>query len=341
MLVFIPKSYDHETNLRRLAIFSPYLARQKGADSELVRDDESNIKFRYMLNIRNTDLVGGESYAMTVYNGVASSARLYRFEWEKGDDKDWALTNGAKHEIGTRNCNGKYFGFIKHNTTKHIMYTSTPSSSQQVFASLFCYDGRIFGYNAFRTEIVQDAGLTDNNTKNILLSADGNGYTTANDVYRIMSDYFHTLNTNKDYFSDDVDTFRESAKNAYIFAMMAKYWQAHILPPNDDMYYNQSRFMQYYRYGIDVHYSKAENDYVKYILEQYSKGQNGFYYRIVPRAVDWIFSTSVFDTLDNIYDISKTTEADPYCTLTECLYRKNIFTNLNNTVNEKVWNMCD
>ena len=33
-------------------------------------------------------------------------------------------------------------------------------------ASLFCYDGRIFGFHAFRSSFIQDENLTDKNTQN-------------------------------------------------------------------------------------------------------------------------------------------------------------------------------
>lgn len=337
LLIFIPKLIDGNKNLRHIALFSPYLAKSMGAGDDIVPSSEENIKFRYLFDIDHSDLINNEQYAITVYNGISSSSRLYWFEWEKNDNKDWTQTAQITHHIGSRNCNGKYFGYIKHNSTKHIMYTPEPTSSNQVFASLFCYDGRIFGFHAFRSNIYQEESLTDSNTKSILLSNNVYGYDGAKQAYEFMKSYFSTLDLKNDYFSDEFDVYCEGPKNAYVFSMMAKYWQSHILPLEQQQEY----FAQYYRPGIDLDYRIVENKIVKEIMENYAKGNKGFYYRILPRRADWISGVSALDTIDNIYDVAIVNNDDPYCLNTECLQQKANSDALNEIVNEQTWKKCE
>lgn len=339
LYIFIPKLIDNNRNLKHIALFSPYLAKSMGADSSIVPAEDESIKFRYMLDISDDYLIANEPYAMTVYDGISSSSRLYRFEWDKGDNDDWGHFIQTTHKIGSRNCNGKYFGFIKHNTTKHIMYTPEPTSSNQLFASLYCYDGRIFGFHAFRSKILQDETLTDDNTKNVLLATDANGYNGARTSYEFMKSYFDTLDLDNDYFSDDFDNYREGAKNAYLFAMMAKYWQAHIMPTEEE----QSNFIEHYRPNEDIDYRSAENEGVRNVLKRYSEGNLGYYYRVLPRRVDWINGTKsvVVDSIINIYDIAKIDDEDPYCLNTKCIQQWKMSDNLNKIVNENSWKQCD
>ena len=301
LLILIPKMTNNNKNLQHIALFSPYLAKQKCAGSDLVESDEENIKFRYLFNIKDGYKVNNKPYAIIVYDGISSSNRLYRFEWEKGSYSDWTKSIHTKHAIGSKDCDGKYFGHIRHNTTKHIMYTPEPTSSKEVFASLFCYDGRIFGFHAFRSSFIQDENLTDKNTQNILLSADAYGNTGASKAYNEMKNYFDTLGLTKDYFSDYYDANRESAKNAYIFSLMKMYWQAHIFPKADE----QKNFIKYYQPNVDVNYTKVSNQYVKDVMKEYALGSDGKYYRVVPREAEWISGTSITDSIDNIYDVIK------------------------------------
>ena len=330
LFVLIPKMTDNNKNLQHIALFSPYLAKQMGAGTDIVPDEEANIKFRYMFEIKNEYKVSNRPYAMTVYNGM-SSARLYRFEWEKNDNKDWSEIDQNTHIIG-RDCNGKYFGYIKHNTTKHVMYTEKPTTSNDVFASLYCYDGRIFGFHAFRADFIQDEGLTDENTKSILLSNDSYHTTGAQDVYNRMKEYFDSLHLNNDYFSDAFDNYRAAAKNAYIFSIMARYWQAHIFPTDDE----QKNFIENYQPNNDINYNNVNNQKVKDIMEQYAKGKSGKYYRIAPRKVDWISGTSPVEKLNDLNDISETLNTDPYCLSTECLSGIQLSNDINSFVNEQI-----
>ena len=330
LLVFIPKLIDNDKNLKHIALFSPYLARLMGADTDIVTDDEKDIKFRYMLDIDKDDLIGNKQYAMVVYDGISSSSRLYRFEWEKGDNEGIEEKAQSTHTIGTRNCNGKYFGYIEHNTTKHIMYTPEPTNSNQVFASLFCYDGRIFGFHAFRSNIYQNEDLTDDLTKDILLEKNENNYNGARDAYEIMKEHFDTLDLKNDYFSDSFDLYKEGPKNAYLYSMMAKYWQAHILPTSEE----QEKFIKYYK-------TKIGNEYVTEIIKRYAEGNKGYYYRILPRRADWISGISAIETINDIYDIKYIDENDPYCRNTSCLQKKQISDQLNIKTNENTWNKCN
>jgi hypothetical protein len=118
---------------------------------------------------------------------------------------------------------------------------------------------------------------------------------------------------------------------------MAKYWQSHILPLEQQQEY----FAQYYRPGIDLDYRIVKNKIVKEIMENYAKGNKGFYYRILPRRADWISGVSALDTIDNIYDVAIVNNDDPYCLNTECLQQKANSDALNEIVNEQTWKKCE
>jgi hypothetical protein len=210
------------------------------------------------------------------------------------------------------------------------MYTPEPTNSNQVFASLFCYDGRIFGFHAFRSNIYQNEDLTDDLTKDILLEKNENNYNGARDAYEIMKEHFDTLDLKNDYFSDSFDLYKEGPKNAYLYSMMAKYWQAHILPTNEE----QEKFIKYYK-------TKIGNEYVTEIIKRYAEGNKGYYYRILPRRADWISGISAIETINDIYDIKYIDENDPYCRNTSCLQKKQISDQLNIKTNENTWDKCN
>ena len=113
--------------------------------------------------------------------------------------------------------------------------------------------------------------------------------------------------------------------------------QAHILPTEEQ----QEQFIKHYKPYIDVNYNNVDNSYVKNILQRYSQGSDGYYYRIVPRRADWVSGDSPLNSVDNIYDIRLTDEDDPYCLKASCISGKSLSNKMNDAVNEKMWNKCD
>lgn len=306
LVVFIKNYKDNkEENLKNIALFSPYLAKQYAENNELEYKfkDNQSIRFRYPIGVSLID------YPIIVYNGVNGGYRLYRFEWEKQNNCDWGENKSQTiHKIG-RSCHGKYYGTIEHNTTKHIMYTQNPAYDIQTFASIYCYDGRVFGYHAFQTKIIQDAGLTDNNTKAILLATTKNGDTEPSDIYyQKMQEYKKIEDETGDIFFTDRNTKKCGEKdfgcgaprNAYIAGMMSKYFSKHILPETE----TQELFMDNFDIEKDTHYTIAEDKNVKKVLENYAKGSEGYYYRIVERPTDWVIGNNDKNSrIENIYDI--------------------------------------
>ena len=305
LLVFIKKTGNFEKDIRHIALFSPYLANLYAINNDKQYSDyltdNKNIKFRYLFDISGAELVNYEPYPIIVYDSAISAGkRLYRFEWDDERNKDWTTETGHTHKIGERKCYGKYYGEIEHNTLKHIMYTDEPTNEIQTFASLFCYDGRIFGYHAFQTKFAQEYALTDKYTKDIFLAPDKNGYTYALDTYNKQKSYFNqTSTTSNNYFSDEHDPNFATAKNAYVAGFMSQYWAKFIIP--DDK--TQEIFMQNYNSITDTHYKNTRNPQIASILEQYAKDNKSKYYRIVERQAEWI-SGNVVST-DALYDIYK------------------------------------
>jgi len=309
----LPNYYnDIIKNFKNIELFSPYLAKQYAEKNNIKYDknkdmlDNDEIRFRFP--VVYPDGFSFEKIPVIVYNGVNASYRLYRFEWNKYDNQDWGQIEQYPHTIG-KNCSGKYYGTIKHNSTKHIMYTDSPLSNIQTFASLYCYDGRIFGFHAFQTQFLQDIVLTDNNTKKILLSPTKNGDTLAYENYYNKKAEFDKSDKSADfeYFSGENedkcgidDPGCGVAKNAYVASMMMKYWSKHLLPEQVE----QSEFMVNFNPKTDTHYTTAESSIVKKVLSRYASGRNGYYYRVVERDTEWITGFGdKSDFVNNIYDI--------------------------------------
>ncbi|GEM_PF-5178889 len=344
LLVIIKKTGNTEKDARHLALFSPYFAKTIYNKSF----DDTNIKFRVPSRIP----VGEEDnnvdpYPMIVYGGLHSSSRVYRFEWQKNGDPDWMNTvYKDEHTIGEHDCNGKYFGYIRHNTMKHVMFTETPLDEDIYFASLFCYDGRIFGYHVIKVNFPQNQLLNDVYTSDKFLAQTVNGDDFSSKIYHFMIDYLNEINATRVI---NANSSYSIEKNSYIAGMMMKYWQANIIPPE----YTIELFRKNYNPSTDTSADTAENTNVKNVLQNYKNGANGYYYRVVPRRSEWITGT-VSNVIKNLHQITELDDKDPYCQQAACQNKKTLSDELNNLVNgvstngKKVngvpvpnWQMCE
>lgn len=346
LLVFIQKLSEtgskateyKKINARRIALFSPFLARQKYGDILSLNDDEKNIKFRYPFKIDADDYDNSnDPFPVVLFNGL-SSARVYRFEWEKNDG-DWTETNNAninRHQIGTRNCNGKYVGYIAHNTMKHTMYTENPLANGKIyFTSQFCYDGRIFGYKTIKVGFAQNTILTDSDTSRIFLNPTKNGDHFAEILFDAKIRELNATEAGRRYV--DSDDFNTIEQMSYIGGMMMKYWKAHILPTDDEI----ATFMANYNPATDTSPDRASNEMVKLILQRYKDGSSGKYYRVVPRRAEWVTGTA-YNSITSIDQLAELDDVDPYCEQTECKTKKaNADATITNVIGDNTWKMCE
>ena len=258
--------------------------------------------------------------AVIVVNNGAYNARLYDFVWTPKLNYDSSgryvfqnWTNTTPTASANRDCNGKYLGYIKHNTMKHVVYTQRPSSEEMYFLSAFCYNGHILGLHgvkgifpqlASKTVAVGDPSLTSTRDcfmANFIDNSPRRLYDEINAKYRkthggasIVDNGLYPIH-----------------KNAYIAAMTAKFWMAFLLPEND----KQTEFKAHYEYDT--------NATVQYLKGEYAKGRDSYYYRIVPRRFEWVtnFGTGYSDSPLSS-EMAALDEKDPYCTDTDCLDSK-------------------
>ena len=331
-------SSDACLNVKRVAVFSPALAKNLPEYSlcgSPIPSSEATIKFRMPIklpaNIYDSNPAcdfpsecshlssSGDIFPVVVNNG-AYNARLYDFVWTPKLNYDssgkyilqnWTNTTPTASTI--RDCNGKYLGYIKHNTMKHVVYTQKPASEEMYFLSAFCYNGHILGWHgvkgnfpqlASKTVAVGDPSLTSTKEcfmANFIDNSPRRIYDEINLKYR---------NTHGGASITDTGLY-PIHKNAYIAAMTAKFWMAFLLPEND----KQIEFK--------ANYADDTNATVQYLKSEYAKGRNSYYYRIVPRRFEWVtnFSAGYRDSPLSS-EMAVLDENDPYCTSTECINSK-------------------
>ena len=339
--IYIPKAMHSGSeclNVKRIAAFSPSLAttiRDYASCSSKISSSEASIKFRMPIklpyNMYDSNpacnfpnecsylSASGDIFPIVVNNG-AYNARLYDFVWTPKLNYDSSgryvfqnWTNTTPTASANRDCNGKYLGYIKHNTMKHVVYTQRPSSEEMYFLSAFCYNGHILGLHgvkgifpqlASKTVAVGDPSLTSTRDcfmANFIDNSPRRLYDEINAKYRkthggasIVDNGLYPIH-----------------KNAYIAAMTAKFWMAFLLPEND----KQTEFK--------AHYEDDTNATVQYLKSEYSKGRDSYYYRIVPRRFEWVtnFGTGYSDSPLSS-EMAALDEKDPYCTDTDCLDSK-------------------
>ena len=333
LVIFIPVLLYANDNVKHISLFSPKLAFEYAKDNgytdsearNLIKDDV-NISFRipttipyelrYMdssvYSIRDTEKLSypdtfRDDYPMIIYNGK-SSQRVYKIVDKINNEIGWDITS-SKVTDKQRDCNGKYIGYIKHNTMKHTMYTEATNSEDIYFLSAYCYNGYIFGYNGMKIKFAQDSQNTISSDSKDIVSTPSCFVSDFNDnlpsaIYNYMVDKYTSISETNDLYPIH--------KNSYIASMFVKYWKAHLLPEED----KQNYFINNYDK------STADTDEtINYIYEQYEKGKEGRYYRILPRRVDWISNTyNNISSYENptIYDLTMLDLDDPYCKKDKC-----------------------
>ena len=101
--------------------------------------------------------------------------------------------------------------------------------------------------------------------------------------------------------------------------MTAKFWMAFLLPEEND----QKDFQE--------HYDNSANATVQRIKNEYSKGMDSKYYRVVPRRFEWVtdFGSGYIDSPLSS-EMTVLDNDDPFCTGTECRNNKSNNDTLNN-----------
>ena len=350
--VYIPLISDNDTNIKRIAIFSPMLAlsfaTDKGYTSARARSiilDNTTIKFRIPLKLKNALRYKGVSgatesnypnsqfddYPMILNDGF-QQYRIYSFENALAGNTTWQTASPVA-SASTRDCNGVYTGYIKHNTLKHVMYSETPTSEMVHFISAYCYNGRIFGYYGIDATFKQDADRTiipsddnANNTPLCFLSNLNNTLLPAK-IHDYIKLQYPTLINNNLY---------PLQKNSYIMAMFIQYWKSYIQPQQEDKEY----FIE-----NSTKATASADAKINEILNAYTTGKQSKYFRIAPRRVDWIINSITHN--DNFIEPTKKDYGmlnanDPYCTGTACMNQKNNSTNFNTTIADVhgVWATC-
>ena len=253
-------------------------------------------------------------------NGVYN-ARLYDFVWTPKLDYDTTTTpkkylfkNWTNTSPGTtsanKNCNGRYLGYIKHNTMKHVIYTQDPKSEELYFLSAFCYNGHIVGYHGIRgifpqslIKTVPEGDPTRISTK----SCFKNGFVDNTTMQLLYEDINRKYRAK--YGTDmpaDVGLY-PIHKNEYIAAMTVKFWMAFLLPEDND----QKDFQANYTHPTNATFQRIRNEY--------SKNIDSKYYRVVPRRFEWVtdFGSGYVDSPLSS-EMTILDENDPFCTGTEC-----------------------
>ena len=350
--VYIPLVSDNNTNIKRIAIFSPNLALSfasgNGYTNPVARSiilDNTNIKFRIPLQLSGTLRYKTSSttatnypnaplddYPMILHDGF-EKYRVYSFENSLTEEnKIWQTTAPVK-TTSTRDCNGIYTGYIKHNTLKHIMYSETPTSEKVHFISAYCYNGHIFGYYGLDATFAQDQSRTiipnDDNINNTPLCFLSNLHTSslpADINTYILSKYSDLQNTN----------LYPLQKNSYIMAMLIQYWKTYLQPQREDKEY----FIE-----NSTKATAGADENINSIHQAYQAGKQSKYFRIVPRRVDWIIANSRHndDFIEPTNkDYGKLNTNDPYCEKTECRNKITTSNTFNSTIADvyNVWSDC-
>ena len=350
--VYIPLVSDNNTNIKRIAIFSPNLALSfasgNGYTNPVARNiilDNTNIKFRIPLQLSGTLRYKTSSttatnypnaplddYPMILHDGF-EKYRVYSFENSLTEEnKIWQTTAPVK-TTSTKDCNGIYTGYIKHNTLKHIMYSETPTSEKLHFISAYCYNGHIFGYYGLDATFAQDQSRTiipnDDNINNTPLCFLSNLHTSslpADINTYILSKYSDLQNTN----------LYPLQKNSYIMAMLIQYWKTYLQPQREDKEY----FIE-----NSTKATAGADENINSIHQAYQAGKRSKYFRIVPRRVDWIIANSRHndDFIEPTNkDYGKLNTNDPYCEKTECRNKITTSNTFNSTIADvyNVWSDC-
>ena len=351
--IYIPLISDNNTNIKRIAIFSPSLALEyatnKGytlPNARSIIKDNTNIKFRIPLqlsgglrykngnstsatNYPNAEL---DDYPMILYDGF-NNYRVYGFEKSLTEENKMWQTYNPTLSSSIKDCNGIYTGYIKHNTLKYVMYSETPTSEKVHFISAYCYNGRIFGYHGIDASFKQDTDRTVipnedniNNTPLCFLSELNTTSLPAQINTYMLSKYPDLQNT----------ALYPLQKNSYIMAMLTQYWKTYIQPQKDDK-----------EYFIENSTKATANSDPKIteIHSAYQTGKRSKYFRIVPRRVEWIVNGSIHDNnfVDPTnQDYGKINTEDPYCEKTACMNQKNNSNIFNQTIADVygVWSTC-
>ena len=204
---------------------------------------------------------------------------------------------------------------------KHVIYTQDPKSEELYFLSAFCYNGHIVGYHGVKgifpqllSKTVSIGDPTKVSTRDCFM----NGFVDANSITFLYND-INRKYRNK-YGADilDNDLFPVH-KNAYIAAMTAKFWMAFLLPEEND------------QKDFQLHYDNSAHATIKRIKNEYSKGRDSKYYRVVPRRFEWVtdFGSGYMDSPLSS-EMTVLNDNDPFCTGTECQNNKSNNDTLNN-----------
>ena len=331
-------------NVKRVAVFSPALATRLSEYSmcgSSIPSGEASIKFRMPTKLPADIYDGNPScifpyecsyvssndlFPVIVNNGIYN-ARLFDFVWTPKLEyntsttphtylfKNWINTTSSAPAYA--NCNGRYLGYIKHNTMKHVIYTQDPKSEELYFLSAFCYNGHIVGYHGVKGIFPQLASKTvpiGDPTKISTKDCFMNGFVDANSISFLYND-INRKYRNK-YGSDILDNSLFSIhKNAYIAAMTAKFWMAYLLPVEEDTINHKND-----QKTFKANYTNLTNPTVQYIRNEYLKGKDSYYYRVVPRRFEWItdFGAGYIDSPVSS-EMTVLNENDPFCTGTECI----------------------
>ena len=207
---------------------------------------------------------------------------------------------------------------------KNIFFFLHPTSQDKYFISAFCYDGHIFGYKAFQVGFTQLIDLSD---EGCFLQPTANGDNSAQIFYDYMNNKYPDA-VEKD---TQVNTME---LNSYIAKMAGKYWANFLQPEGTLRDLFVSNYKQLGSPGSSIF---ADDTNIKYILEQYEKGSQGYYYRVVPRRFEWITSNDLSKTTIKVHDMLKLDDNDPYCD--NCKHTD--VDNLNTTINGTTWRMCE
>ena len=350
-------SADACLNVKRVAIFSPALATSLSEYSlcgSTIPSGEASIQFRMPVKLpagvydgnpsctfpyECSSVSSSDLFPVIVNNGVYN-ARLFDFVWTPKLEYDTSTTpktyhfknwiNTSSSSSANRNCNGRYLGYIKHNTMKHVIYTQDPKSEELYFLSAFCYNGHIVGYHGVKGIFPQIQSKTvpvGDTTKISTKDCFARGFINDDFVRRIYEDIDRKYRKYTGGTTSIADTgMFPIHKNAYIAAMTAKFWMAFLLPVEEDTINHEND-----QKTFKANYTDTTNATVKYIRNEYLKGDNSNYYRVVPRRFEWVtdFGNGYIDSPVSS-EMTALDADDPFCTATECQNGKTYNDTLNN-----------
>jgi hypothetical protein len=307
MILIAYSKVDDTANIEiaeKISLFSPYLAKQYIAQNKLSYDIKaiSDVRFRIVKDVK----IFQQYPFLIYYSDRGYSEKLYSLSWSQ-NTQNWD-ENFTNRTIA-RNCNSAYAGSIKHNSLKHIMYTPTTDSQDIYFASLYCYDGVIYGYYASKLNITLDN--KDSNIDCYLRDANLDEISSFRCVANNVKFECPTCSTNNNHFY----------KNTRIASFLMKYWSQYNIP-NEPI-----------KTDFENQYPNLNNQTVSYVLSAY-KSENGNYSLPVKRQASWIFGKG---EIMNLGDFTILDNLDPYCKTSAC---KDYGVSVRQCFGSQ-WQMCD